>query len=132
MTRVISYDRPGYLQSGICEKPRDAITVAKELDETLRTAGYPPPYILVGWSLGGAFARVFCGLFPGSVAGLVLVDPTPEDVYARVEKEFPELMAADSAYMRESLASTNRPGERAENMAFDSSMNQARTIRCFS
>lgn len=126
MTRVISYDRPGYLQSGICEKSRDAVRVAKELHEALTTAGYPPPYILVGWSLGGAFARVFCGLYPKAVAGLILVDPTPEEVYPRGEKEFPELLAEDSLYMHELLASNNRPGERAENIVFDSSMNQAR------
>ncbi len=131
MTRIISYDRPGYLQSGLCEKPRDAITVAKELKQALQTAGYPPPYIMVGWSMGGAFARVFCGLFPGSVAGLILVDPTPEDVYPRGEKEFPELLVEDSIYMRELLASRNRPGERAENMLFDSSMNQARRSDAF-
>ncbi len=126
ITRVISYDRPGYLKSELCEKTRDAITIAKELKQALQSAGYPPPYILVGWSMGGAFARVFCGLYPESVVGLLLVDPTPEDVYARVEKEYPELLAEDSIYMKELLASKDRPGERAENIVFDSSMNQAR------
>jgi len=126
ITRVISYDRPGYLKSEVCEKTRDAITIAKELKEALQKSGYPPPYILVGWSMGGAFARVFCGLYPGSVAGLVLVDPTPEDVYARAIKEFPELLAEDSIYMKEIMASKNRPGERGEMIVFDSSMNQAR------
>ena len=125
-TRVISYDRPGYLKSEMCEKKRDAITVAKELKQALHIAGYPPPYILVGWSMGGAFARVFCGLYPESVVGLVLVDPTPEDVYARAAKEFPELMAEDSLYMKEIMASKNRPGERGEMIVFDTSMNQAR------
>lgn len=125
-TRVISYDRPGYLKSEICEKTRDAITVAKELRQALQIAGYPPPYILVGWSMGGAFARVFCGLYSESVVGLILVDPTPEDVYARAEKEFPELIAEDSVYMKELLASKNRPGERGENIVFETSMNQAR------
>lgn len=125
-TRLISYDRPGYMKSEICEKTRDAITVAKELRQALQIAGYPPPYILVGWSMGGAFARVFCGLYSESVVGLILVDPTPEDVYARAEKEFPELIAEDSVYMKELLASKNRPGERGENIVFETSMNQAR------
>lgn len=126
ITRVITYDRPGYLKSEVCEKKRDAITVAKELKEALQKSGYPPPYIIAGWSMGGAFARVFCGLYPETVAGLVLVDPTPEDVYARAAKEFPELLAEDSIYLKEILASTNRPGERGEMIFFDSSMNQAR------
>ncbi len=38
-----------------------------------------PPYILVGHSLGGPYIRVFAGLYPGEVAGLVLVDPTQEE-----------------------------------------------------
>ena len=29
--RVVSYDRPGYLNSDTCSSPRDAITIAKEL-----------------------------------------------------------------------------------------------------
>lgn len=126
ITRVISYDRPGYLKSEKCEKPRDAITVAKELKQALQNSGYPPPYIMVGWSLGGAYARVFCGLYPESVVGLILVDPTPEESYARFDKEFPELMAEDSLYIKEILASTDKPGERGENISFDASMNQAR------
>ena len=126
IARVISYDRPGYLKSEICEKTRDAVTIAKELKQALQKSGYPPPYILVGWSMGGAYARVFCGLYPESVVGLVLVDPTPEEVYARGEKEFPELLAEDSIYMKELLASKNRPGERGENIVFEAIMNQAR------
>lgn len=126
IARVITYDRPGYLKSEMCQKQRDAITIAKELKQALDIADYPPPYILVGWSMGGAFARVFCGLYSESVVGLVLVDPTPEEVYSRVQREYPELLADDSLYMKELIASTNRPGERAENIVFDTSMNQAR------
>ena len=125
-TRVISYDRPGYLNSETCEKSRDAVTVAKELKQALQNSGYPPPYIMVGWSVGGAYARVFCGLYPESVVGLILVDPTPEESYARFDKEFPELMAEDSLYVKEILASTDKPGDRGETIGFDSSMNQAR------
>lgn len=126
ITRVISYDRPGYLKSEVCEKTRDAITIATELKQALQKSGYPPPYILVGWSMGGAFARVFCGLYPETVAGLLLIDPTPEDVYARAAKEFPLLMAEDSLYMKEIMDSKDRPGERGEMIVFDASMNQAR------
>jgi len=124
--KVVTYDRPGYLLSDSCLKQRDAINTATELKEALTMAGIKPPYILVGWSLGGAFARVFCGLYPSTVKGLVLVDPTPEESYARFEKEYPELLKEDSAYINEIMLSRNRPGEKAEMIAFDSSMNQAR------
>jgi len=123
--KVVSYDRPGYLLSATCSKPGDADKVAKELKEALTKSNIQPPYILAGWSMGGAFVRVFAGLYPKDVAGLLLIDPTPEDVYARADKEYPELMKEDSAYMHEILTS-NRIGEREEMKVFDSSMNQAR------
>ncbi len=126
LTRVVAYDRPGYLNSDTCRTPRDAVTVAKELKEALAKAGIKPPYVLAGWSLGGAFVRVFAGLYPNDVAGLVLVDPAPEESYARFDKEFPELMKDDGKYVNEILASKTRIGEREEMRMYDSSMNQAR------
>jgi pimeloyl-ACP methyl ester carboxylesterase len=125
MTRVITYDRPGYGKSEICNQSRDASNNAKELKAALDKAGLLPPYILVGWSLGGSFARVFCGQYPQSVKGLVLVDPAPENAYSRFEKEYPELMAEDSIYVNEIMRSTNKPGEKAELIAFEKSMQQA-------
>jgi pimeloyl-ACP methyl ester carboxylesterase len=123
--RVITYDRPGYLNSDSCHKRRDAVTVARELKEALQLANIDPPYILVGWSLGGSFIRVFSGLYPQDVLGLVLVDPAPEESYARFKKECPEVIAEDSLYLAEVLVS-KRTGERGEVLAFDSTMNQAR------
>ena len=114
------------MKSEICNKTRDALTIAKELKEALTTGGYPPPYILVGWSMGGSFAKVFCDLYPADVAGLVLIDPCPEDFYTRMQKEHPELMKEDSIYMQEILTSTGRPGEKEEMKAFDTSMQQAK------
>lgn len=126
MTRVVSYDRPGYLAADTCPAPRDAVTVARELKEALNMAGINPPYILAGWSLGGAFVRVFSGMYPTDVAGLLLVDPAPEEAYARFTREYPELMAEDSIYVQEMLNSRTRIGEREEMRSFDSSMAQAR------
>jgi pimeloyl-ACP methyl ester carboxylesterase len=125
MTKVVTYDRPGYGISEICKQTRDARTNAKELKTALEKAGILPPYILVGWSLGGSFIRVFCGQYPELVKGLILVDPAPENAYERFEKEHPELMAEDSAYMNEILRSNNKPGEKAEVIAFDKTMLQA-------
>ena len=130
-TRVISYDRPGYLNSDTCSSPRDALTIAKELKEALTKAGIAPPYILGGWSYGGSLVRVFAGLYPNDVEGLVLVDPAPEDAYARFFNEFPDLMKEDEKYMREILANKSRPGEREEMRMYDSSMNQARRSDLF-
>jgi CubicO group peptidase (beta-lactamase class C family)/pimeloyl-ACP methyl ester carboxylesterase len=124
--RVVSYDRPGYLNSDTCTSPRDAITIAKELKEALIKAKIHPPYIFAGWSYGGSLVRVFAGLYPKDVEGMVLVDPAPEEVYARFEKEFPELMKEDEKYVQEVLSNKNRPGDREEMRMYDSSMNQGR------
>ena len=109
--RVVSYDRPGYLNSDTCTTPRDAITIAKELKEALIKANIHPPYILAGWSYGGSIVRVFAGLYPNDVVGMILVDPAPEEVYARLEREFPEIMREDQKYIQEILNNKTRPGE---------------------
>ena len=124
-TRVVSYDRPGYGKSDSCSHARDACTVARELKEALTKAELGPPYVLAGWSLGGAFVRVFAGMYPNDVAGLILLDPAPEEMYPRLGKEHPEFLAEEAAYMKQ-LMSSNRTGEKAEMLNFDSSMNQAR------
>jgi len=49
--------------------------MASELRSLLRASKVPPPYILVGHSLGGAIVQVFAHSYPKEIAGLVLVDP---------------------------------------------------------
>ena len=81
-TRTVSYDRAGIGMSAAGPTPRDGIQVARELHRALRNAGVQPPYILVGHSFGGPFIRIFAGLYPDEVAGLILVDPTTEEFVA--------------------------------------------------
>jgi pimeloyl-ACP methyl ester carboxylesterase len=53
---------------------------AAELSALLARAGEPPPYVLVGHSLGGAYIRVFAGGDRSKVVGLVLVDAFNPDL----------------------------------------------------
>jgi pimeloyl-ACP methyl ester carboxylesterase len=78
--RTFSYDRAGNGLSTGGALPRHGRNIATELHAALQSAGLPPPYILVGHSLGGPYIRVFAGLYPSEVAGLVLVDPTQEQL----------------------------------------------------
>lgn len=78
-TRAVSYDRAGIGRSAPGPKPRDARQVARELHAALKAAHLPPPYLLVGHSFGGLLNRVFAGLYPDEVAGMVLLDPTQEE-----------------------------------------------------
>jgi pimeloyl-ACP methyl ester carboxylesterase len=77
--RVVTYDRAGTGKSEPGPLPRHARHIAGELHTALHNAGLPPPYILVGQSWGGPCVRVFAGMFPQDVSGMVLVDPTQPD-----------------------------------------------------
>jgi pimeloyl-ACP methyl ester carboxylesterase len=74
VTRSCWYDRAGYGWSDAGPAPRTFGAVANDLHALLRTAAIRPPYILVGEGLAGFHVRVYAGLFPGEVAGAVLVD----------------------------------------------------------
>jgi pimeloyl-ACP methyl ester carboxylesterase len=80
--KTVSYDRAGV---GLSDGPaaRDGRRVATELHRALEAAGIAPPYVLVGASVGGLHIRVFAGMYPDDVAGMVLVDPTPDGEEAR-------------------------------------------------
>lgn len=77
-TSTVSYDRAGTGLSAPGPKPRDARQVARELHAALSAAHVEPPYLLVGHSFGGPLNRVFAGMYPDEIAGMVLLDPTQE------------------------------------------------------
>jgi len=76
-TTVVAYDRAGYGASEPGPLPRDSNNEAEELRTLLAELKIPPPYILVGHSLGGLNVQVYAGLHPEDVAGMVLLDPPP-------------------------------------------------------
>lgn len=78
-TRACWYDRAGVGWSDPPSAPRTSASVTSDLHETLQRAGVLPPYILVGASIGGEYARVYTAHYPSDVAGLVLVDSTHPD-----------------------------------------------------
>lgn len=92
--RVCSYDRAGYGGSDPGPMPRTSLQIATELHALLRSAGELPPYILVGHSFGGYNVRVFNGLYPEAVAGIVLADATQEDQYELLPKPWNAISAA--------------------------------------
>jgi pimeloyl-ACP methyl ester carboxylesterase len=65
--------------------------VTDELRELLRVADAPAPYLLVGHSLGGLYARHYAIRFPDDMAGLLLLDPAHEDYDAYMPKALNEL-----------------------------------------
>ena len=76
--RVCGYDRAGYGFSDPGPEPRDGTAVIRDLDQGLRAARLKGPFIIVGHSSGGLYARLFSNRRPRDVIGMVLVDPSVE------------------------------------------------------
>jgi len=89
--RTFSYDRGGTYKSDPAPLPRDSRHIADELHAALQNARLKPPYIVVGASVGGIHARTFAEMYPSDVAGLVLVDPTPEDMDRELKARNPRM-----------------------------------------
>src|SRR5438270_5525710 len=58
-TRACWYDRAGVGWSDPPSSPRTSASVVGDLHELLQHAGVPPPYTLVGVSIGGAYVRSY-------------------------------------------------------------------------
>jgi pimeloyl-ACP methyl ester carboxylesterase len=82
-TRVCAYDRAGLGWSEVGPEPRDAKQVSGELHTLLANAGIEGPYVLVGHSYGGLYARTYADRYPDEVAGVVLVDSSHPEQFTR-------------------------------------------------
>jgi pimeloyl-ACP methyl ester carboxylesterase len=82
-TTAVAYDRAGLGWSGPDSAPKTASLAARRLRAALARSCVSPPYVLVGHSMGGLFTRVFAGLFPDEVAGMVLLDAVHPDQHLR-------------------------------------------------
>ena len=100
--KTVTYDRAGVGLSENGPSPRDGRQIVKELRDALRAAGLPPPYVLVGASLGGLYIRVFAGTYPQDVSGMVLVDPTHD------AKGFERSLHPELAVVRETAEQVRR------------------------
>jgi pimeloyl-ACP methyl ester carboxylesterase len=86
-TTSVLYDRAGTGWSDPVQLPRTGTEVTDELRCLLRVASVPPPYLLVGHSLGGFYVRRYAQRFPAEVAGLLFLDPWHEDYFAYTPKQ---------------------------------------------
>src|SRR5919107_4053130 len=83
-TRVCAYDRAGLGWSEPGPEPRDAKQVSSELHTLLaNAAGTEGPYVLVGHSYGGLYARMYAARYSEEVAGMVLVDSSHPEQFSR-------------------------------------------------
>jgi pimeloyl-ACP methyl ester carboxylesterase len=99
--RVCSYDRAGYGFSDGGPLPRSVEAETADLHALVHAAQLPLPMVIVGHSLGSNIARRYDQRYPDDVAGLVLIDPPPQQVgkfspqYQTQETEMlPQVLAA--------------------------------------
>ncbi|QNK69247.1 alpha/beta fold hydrolase [Variovorax sp. PAMC26660] len=71
---VISYDRAGMGWSEADDAPFDGKRSAQQLHALLAAAEVTGPIVLIGHSLGGLLNRIYTGLYPEQVAGVVMLD----------------------------------------------------------
>jgi len=79
-TRACSYDRAGLGFSDPPTRPSTSVNVVDDLHRLLQAAHIAPPYVLVGHSLGGMNVKLYAESHLAEVAGMVLVDPSHEDL----------------------------------------------------
>ncbi|WP_412537742.1 alpha/beta hydrolase [Longispora sp. K20-0274] len=91
LTTSVIYDRAGTGDGTPATLPRSSVDATDELRALLRGAGIEGPYLFVGHSLGGLYARHYAIRFPGEVAALLLLDPAHEDYTAYLPAELREI-----------------------------------------
>ena len=84
ITTVCAYDRAGMGYSEPLDRPTPATEAVRRLHTLLERAGITDDIVLVGWSMGGIFAREYYRQFPGKVKGMVLVDSSHEQQLERL------------------------------------------------
>jgi pimeloyl-ACP methyl ester carboxylesterase len=100
VTRICFYDRAGRGRSDDAPIPRTSQDVAEDLHALLVNAQIDPPYVLVAHSLGGFHVRVFAGLYPEEVVGMVLVDASSPGQFAPLLAALPSQSEAEEKYWR--------------------------------
>ena len=98
--RACSYERLGTGRSDMAPAPRTTSVQVAELRSVLEEAGVAPPYVLVGYSVGGWNVMVHNDLHGADVVGAVLADVRPPGVSARWLDALPPEKAGEAEGIR--------------------------------
>jgi pimeloyl-ACP methyl ester carboxylesterase len=85
-SRTCAWSRPGIMWSQPTGRSFDADSNAATLHAALEAVGARPPWVLVGHSIGGGYAVTFAARYATEMQGLVMVDPSHPDQFARYER----------------------------------------------
>jgi pimeloyl-ACP methyl ester carboxylesterase len=114
--RVCSYDRLGLGHSDSLAPGQEQSVdeIITDLEMLLKKANVEPPYILVGHSIGGLYARAFDKRFDTQVSGMVLVDSAHEEQIWRFAQDEPNALSEYPRWKDQGFMSTEGflpPGE---------------------
>ena len=84
-TRTCAYDRAGLGASDPTARSADSDHMVDDLHRLLARAGIDGALVLVGHSMGALNVRLYAGRYPAQVVGIVLVDPSHEDAFTRID-----------------------------------------------
>src|SRR5262245_7305747 len=90
LSTVVAVDRAGLGLSA----PDAGLSVARQMDDLAALLAHLGPAVVVGHSWGGLLVQLVAWRDPESVVGLVLVDPTHEEVFTAVPLRLRVLSAA--------------------------------------
>ena len=76
---VVAYDRPGIGRSSRPTEPQTGALIVGTLRDLLTEIEAPPPYLLLGHSLGGLYVQLFARRLPDDVCGVVMVEAAHPD-----------------------------------------------------
>lgn len=98
LTRTFAYDRAGLGRSDSTTAPITPQMTLDDLGRVLERTGQRPPYLLVGWSQGAIYVRLFARAHSRDVAALLLVDPAPDGLldWIRANKPAADFTRADA------------------------------------
>ena len=105
---VVAYDRPGVGKSVPDDELPTVKNVADKLIKILKYHEVPPPYIMVGHSLGGAYVRGFAHYYPEMLAGLVIIDPADFTETQENKRHYYDVLGWDDARIDQELASIDQ------------------------
>jgi pimeloyl-ACP methyl ester carboxylesterase len=91
---VVTYDRAGTGRSNAPEVAPTAEDMADELAAVLDGFNINRPVILVGFSMAAFLVQLFACRRQGEVAGLILLDPLPDELLAQLVDQPPAVRAS--------------------------------------
>jgi pimeloyl-ACP methyl ester carboxylesterase len=108
-TRVVRYDRAGLGRSDPVSKPRTGLDLIRDLDQLLQCVAPLGCILLVGHSIGGLIIRLYAHHYARELVGMVLVDPTHHDSFARERDLLPPESLSESIGLSDLRSQLNQP-----------------------